>query len=202
MNPSVEAAWIAGASGLIGVLVGVTGTAIVGIAGFRSTRSATAATNTTTRDLLQEQLHAAREDRVYDNRASVYVDALETMSVLDSTRSVLKEAAGGKIDKRAEERLSELNTIYSHSDEHKITARLQAFGTPEAFAAFLAAVDANQRVIKAFGLWAAGGRQTAAAAELISAIEASDTADRSLVELIRRELIGAGPPLPAWRPPK
>lgn len=65
MNPVVEAAWIAGASGLVGVVVGVGGTVTVGIVGFRSTRKATVDT-----------LKAAHDDKVYEKRAAVYVDAL------------------------------------------------------------------------------------------------------------------------------
>lgn len=65
MSPSVEAAWIAASSGLLGVIVGVTGTAIVGIAGFRNTRAAT-----------DQTLRAARGDRVWNRKADAYQDAL------------------------------------------------------------------------------------------------------------------------------
>ena len=44
MSPLVKAVWVAGASGFIGVVVGVTGTVIVAVFGFRSTRKATADT--------------------------------------------------------------------------------------------------------------------------------------------------------------
>jgi hypothetical protein len=37
MNPQVEAAWIPGSSGILGVLVGITGTVVVARIGFRST---------------------------------------------------------------------------------------------------------------------------------------------------------------------
>src|SRR5258708_35299250 len=55
MTPEIEVAWIAGGSGLLGVLVGVTGTVIVGVAGFRNTRGAT-----------EKTVDAAHNERVWD----------------------------------------------------------------------------------------------------------------------------------------
>jgi hypothetical protein len=76
MDPTVEAAWIAGCSGLIGVVVGIAGTVTVAAIGFRSTRSATTETNATTKAVLESQIQASRDDRVYEKRAEAYVDAL------------------------------------------------------------------------------------------------------------------------------
>jgi len=44
MTPAVEAAWIAGSSGFLGLGVGVGGTVVGAVFGFRSTRNAAAAT--------------------------------------------------------------------------------------------------------------------------------------------------------------
>jgi hypothetical protein len=64
MNPSIEAAWIAGGSGFLGVLVGVTGTAIVARIGFKSTRAAMDATVAGGLTTVREQIEADRQSRI------------------------------------------------------------------------------------------------------------------------------------------
>jgi hypothetical protein len=70
MNPSIEAAWIAGASGFLGVVVGVTGTVVVARVGFHSTRDATAATNAAAGADVTAQIEADRRNRVWERQAA------------------------------------------------------------------------------------------------------------------------------------
>jgi hypothetical protein len=76
MNPTVEAAWIAGSSGLAGVLVGVSGTVIVARLGFRSTRAATEAANATALATVRQQIEADRRSRIWEKQAAAYSDAI------------------------------------------------------------------------------------------------------------------------------
>jgi hypothetical protein len=76
MNPAIEAAWIAGGSGLLGVTVGITGTVIVARIGFRSTRDATDATTAAGIASIRAQIEADRRNRIWEKQAAAYTDAI------------------------------------------------------------------------------------------------------------------------------
>jgi hypothetical protein len=72
MNPTVEAAWIAGSSGFFGVLVGVGGTSIVARLGFHSARDATEAG----RASVLAQIEADRRNRIWERQSATYTDLI------------------------------------------------------------------------------------------------------------------------------
>lgn len=193
VNPSVEAAWIAGASGLVGVLVGVAGATIVGVVGFQSTRNATSATNATTKDVLQSQIQAARDDRVYDKRAEVYIELLAMQASLDSLRLEVRKHVEGngpdleKISKAAE----------NNADWPTIGARLEAFCTGAVYEAFVRSVTANAVMSTSYESWVDDPSDAARAAAL-SAIEKADGVTGDVSTAVRNELIGDSTPLASW----
>lgn len=74
MIPQVEAAWIAGVSGFVGVLTGVGGTVIVAIRGFRSTSNATEAQIEAAAANVQAQIDADRAAQRRDRLAQAYTE--------------------------------------------------------------------------------------------------------------------------------
>jgi hypothetical protein len=128
MNSVVEAAWIAGASGLVGVVVGVTGTTIVAVVGFRSTRKATEDTNQTTTATNTATIVAARDGRLYDKRSEVYIDLLVVVSRAQQRRNAMSNAIERGVPPGESPDLPLVS-----ADFQMIEARLQAFGTVEAF---------------------------------------------------------------------
>jgi hypothetical protein len=197
MNPQIEAAWIAGASGLLGVLVGVGGTVTVAIFGFRNTRDATAATNKTTSDVLQAQIEAARRDKMYDKRAEVYVDYLSVAAWAQTSRQawqrrLLEQDPGPGINK--------LLDSPPAADLGSLEARMQAYGTPDAFTASQKLGTANFVATAACTSWAAKPSDAGKTAAL-HAIEEADDASDELVQLVRVELTGDSTPLTDWQWP-
>lgn len=218
MSPQVEAAWIAGASGFLGVVVGVTGTVIVGVAGFRNTRKATTVTNAAARDAVDAQLQAVRDNRMYDKRAETYVDLLATMGRLGTALEAAKDIVrGGNREalsnlepasrlesvSKLEATIKRIGSVFEsmqQQDHHILEARLQAFGTPEVYGAYIAAGQALVSASGKFSSWARAEDQ-AAAAEAICQVEKADQANDELVMQVRRELVGEGPQLPKYRRP-
>jgi hypothetical protein len=191
MSPQVEAAWIAGASGLLGVIVGVAGTTIVAVVGFRNTKRASEATNQTTTNITTATIAAARGDRLYDKRAEVYVDLLVLMYYQHERRGHMRiAAAAGEFDFKVE-----LDPV--PVDWHMIEARLQAFGTVEVFTleqAYSATAGAAEVA------WLTR-RGVGGLASCTTAVLAADKAAENLIEQVRLELIGPGPRVPGYRRP-
>jgi hypothetical protein len=72
MNPMVEAAWIAGGSGFLAVLVGVTGTVVVAMRGYRSTQRATQQSIAAGAVNVQAQIQADRQEQRRDRLHETY----------------------------------------------------------------------------------------------------------------------------------
>jgi hypothetical protein len=141
MNPLVEGAWIAGASGLLGVLVGVTGTTIVAIAGFRNTRAAT-----------DKALRGARRDRLWDRRADVYQDTLaEALHRKDDRDRIINALTQERYDK-----VPNVKELLQTSQERWNTeGRLRAFGLQEVVEAFKNTMAADDEVNRLYQEWQA-----------------------------------------------
>jgi hypothetical protein len=141
MNPQVEGAWIAAASGLVGVLVGITGTTIVAVKGFRNTRDAT-----------DKALRGARRDRLWDRRADVYQDTLaEALHRKDDRDRIINALTQERYDK-----VPNVKELLQTSQERWNTeGRLRAFGLQEVVEAFKNTMAADDEVNRLYQEWQA-----------------------------------------------
>jgi hypothetical protein len=165
MNPTVQAALIAGGS-----------TAVVGVAGFWSTVRATG-----------KQVRGARDARLWDELAAVYVDALIMVDFWTMQRMI---EIPYDFDDEALKELKEVTATYESPNFHRLLARIRAFGSPAAFDAMVASDDANRRALQACREWRAGGEAEAGKSLIVAAREAADTADQELARIIAAELRG------------
>jgi hypothetical protein len=140
MNPLVEAAWIAGSGGFVGVLVGVSGTVIVGIAGYRNARAAADRTAL-----------AAHNERVWDRKADAYQDALAAALWRYHRRTYLSTA---KITQQQYD--SEANELFHKQSEQEwwaLQGRLGTFGAPEVVEAYNRSLTASEVAHKQHEEW-------------------------------------------------
>jgi hypothetical protein len=209
MNPTVEAAWIAGSSGLIGVLVGVTGTVTVARLGFRSTRAATEAANATALASLWAQIEADRRNRIWEKQAASYTDVMVMIGHRRTVYSGMMRAmlTGTKPEEPP-----------APIDWAVLESRCVAYASPGVLAALQASVRAGGDFQTAISMWAAAGEQAklmaqrgapspGTARERDAARKALDEAHRLddvAVDLIRAELHAGtdrppAPPVPQAR---
>jgi len=184
MNPTVAAA-----------AIGVGGTVVVGVAGFWA-----AIWNT------RRTITHARESRIWDRRAEVYVEALEAVNYRQAKRKQVTQT--GPLDEASQRALSGL-AAHQEFDWHRLEARLQAFATKRVFTAVLASSRASDRAMIAFRAWQAEAKKGEIFSEANldariaadTALEAAEAADDEVVEVIRADLLeGRGESLDDWQP--
>ena|SRR5215469_4701233 len=125
MDPTVQGAWVAAASGLVGVLVGVGGTTFVAVKGFRNTRDAT-----------QETLVARRDDRLWTRKADAYQDAMTAALQRHDRRQQV-------LDAKAPPEALELQVSQEWFD---MQGRLRTFGAAKVVTAFEHSMKASERL--------------------------------------------------------
>jgi hypothetical protein len=125
MNPTVQSAWVAAASGLVGVLVGVGGTTFVAIKGFRNTRDAT-----------QQALNARRDDRLWAKKADAYQDAMTAALQRHDVRQQVLDA-----EAPPEALKSQVSEEWFY-----MQGRLRTFGAPKVVTAFEHSMKASERL--------------------------------------------------------
>lgn len=191
MNPVVLAA-----------AIGVSGTVIVGVAGFGA-----AIWNT------RKTVANAHENRLWDQRATVYVDTIAAVNYRQVKRNHETNAPfppDPDYDRRMEAYLS----AYKPPDWHLLEARLVAFATESVVTAMQASSTAHERAMDArhaasqalrqsrndAGYFTADDIWTAANAAAEAAAKTAEAADGAVIELIRRGLQGQSRPLSDWQP--
>jgi hypothetical protein len=200
MNPAIEAAWIAGGSGLLGVVVGVTGTVIVAKAGFRSTRDATDATTAAGLASIRAQIEADRRNRIWEKQAAANTDAIAGIVHRQRIRQGL---------------MRQVLTV----DWTELGARLIAYASPAVVEGLEASASAGRNYESAVAMWNISSEQARTAAEIGRPVSApagrreamdkalaeADRLDDTLMDTIRAELHAGtdrppAPPLPLARP--
>jgi hypothetical protein len=176
MNPAVLAA-----------IVGVSGTVIVGVAGFGAS-----VWNT------RKTIALARESRIWDQRATVYVEVLAGVNYRKRKREFQTRTPPMRDEDRQREQ-AHLAT-YQEPDWHELQARLQAFASEPVSKAVRASVDADEYVYDRFEMWQrmvpSAGRQAkeVLGTSLFQARGIADGLDRAVTGLIRAELQDKHPP--------
>jgi len=181
MNPTVLAA-----------IVGVSGTVIVGIAGFGASIWNTRRT-----------VALARESRIWDQRAAIYVEVLAGVNYRKRKREV--EARLPPMADEETERARKYLASYQEPDWHELQARLQAFASERVFKAVQASVDADEYVYDRFGIlqrmaMPGSDRQMVETlrTSLWNARGVADGLDRAVIGSIRAELQDKNWPLIAY----
>ena len=128
MNPTVEAALIAGGVSLISL----TGTIIVAVSGFRNTRRVS-------RDTIAAASEDTIRDRLWEKQAAAYVEAIEKLGRRSAALRRLFTAfdAGDTLPARGES-----------EDWDELTARPFAYASPAVVAALRASVSASAHATK------------------------------------------------------
>jgi len=121
MDPQVQGAWIAAATGVVGIV----GTAIVAIAGFRNTRRAT-----------DKTLGARRDDRLWARKADAYQDAMTAALQRHDRRQQV-------LDAKAPPEAGELQVSQEWFD---MQGRLRTFGASKVVTAFEDSMKATERL--------------------------------------------------------
>lgn len=203
MNPSIEAAWIAGSSGFLGVLVGVTGTAVVARLGFKSTRAATDATVAGGVASVQDQIEADRRTRIWEKQAAAYTDAFAGIRHRQKVRQVLMQ---GIITGTEPERPP------VPVDWVQLEAQLLAYASPEVIEELKAAGTAGAKYESEVRLWhtyveqarhvpvitlPVGSRPAAAREAAEKALAEANLLDDRLMDRIRAELHAGTDQVPA-----
>jgi hypothetical protein len=173
MDPTVTAA-----------AIGVGGTVVIGIAGFSAniwTARKTAA--------------SARENRVWDERARVYVDALAAVYYRQAKRD--RDTATSREDVDAEQLAQSYLATGEPPSWIELDSRLLAFGSEPVVKAMRAAFTAHLRALGAFDFWHDSG---GTAASVDEARDAADRADGAVFDLIRAALQGKGQSLDDRQP--
>jgi hypothetical protein len=183
MDPLVEAAWIAAGA----TLVGVGGTVIVAVVGFRNTRRATEATNETTRNTTTATIAAARDDRLYEKRAEVYIELLMFVTMDAAHKATWQADLTSAQDAELAKYLREEVVNYESPGTPLFYARLHVYGTEAVFEAYDSYADSSLRAGAAFKAWQADPSDEIRVAAL-AAIEAARAAGNGLADLVRREL--------------
>jgi len=167
---------------LAAATIGVCGTVIVGVAGF-------GASIWTTRKTIQH----ARDTRMWDKRAELYVDALAAVHYRQAKRERdMRTFRLGDEDDRHE---AAYLAGYTPPDFHQLEGRMLAFASHQVTEATQASSTAHMRAMSA----RKSRLDDAAKDRAQEARKAADDADDALVELIRAELQGRGTPIADWQ---
>jgi hypothetical protein len=183
-------------STVLAATIGVSGTVIVGVAGFGA-----AIWNN------RKTLAHARETRLWDQRVSVYVDALAAIHYRQLLRAY-DTLAFDPPDQEAASRLEALMAEYNLPDGQQLQARLIAFATEAIVTAMDASLEAHNRAMSYRKVWAdammrAGPLDAAskhAAGSVTDADSAALAAETAAAELIRLGLQGGASSPPGWSP--
>jgi hypothetical protein len=162
--------------------IGVGGTVIVGVAGF-------SAAIWTTRKTIQD----ARDARMWDKRAELYVDVLAAVHFRQTKRE--RDMRTFRIDDDDDRHEAAYLANYTQPDFHQLEGRQMAFASHRVIEAVQASSTAH--------MYAMSARKSrlddAAKDRAMEARKAADDADDVVVEVIRAELQGAGPPIADWQ---
>lgn len=200
MDPTIAAA-----------LIGVGGVVIVAVAGYWTTIRTTRMT-----------LAAAKDGRIWESRATAYVDALAAVHYRQVRREY--DTRSYRLDGDGEARAKAYLDAYKAPDWYELEARLQAFASQPVVTTTQAGAKAHMAAVTAYQAWQLAAGQTGADNEArrqgipvpsppgeasgnialhkaqVEARKAADDADDALVELIREELQGHGRPLDDFGP--
>jgi len=199
MDPTVAAA-----------AIGVGGTVVVGVAGFWASVRNT-----------EKTFAHARESRLWDRRAAVYVEALGAVNYRQARRLHEMQFVV-KTEEQNIRRLEAYLAAYTPPDWYALGSRLLAFASEPVVTAVQVSSTAHEVAMRAQQSWqaldsmphtgseasltqlaaavAAAHTVGAALGAADSALGAAGRADNAAVELIRTEMQGRGQPLPDWRP--
>ena len=166
---------------VLAAVIGVSGTVVVGVAGFGAVMWNTSKT-----------IAHAREARLWDQRANVYVDAIAAIRNRQLKRD--NEIKGpSQLDSESVRHLQAYLASYKQPEWHQLEARLTAFGTDAVIQAtrnsigWHAYATDTYRESQAVGDTENQGSKVAmAAAE--KAVKSAQAADDFAILLIRREL--------------
>jgi AcrR family transcriptional regulator len=172
---------------VLAAAIGVGGTVIVGVAGFSATVLATGKT-----------IRAARDSRVSDKRAEVYIDAIAAVHYRQIKR--LHDAQIHLIDDETDRRVRAYLEAYAEPDWYALESRLLAFGSRPVITAVQASSTAALLAagFPAMEVLGEGAADLALDIAGRKALHDANNADNALIELIRAELQGKGHPLAQW----
>jgi hypothetical protein len=167
---------------VIAAAIGVGGTVIVGLGGFWATVLATS-----------KSIQAARDARMWDKRAEVYVDALAAVHYRQTARE--RAMRTWRLPDEDDRREAAYLAAFAPPDWYQLEARLLAFGSQPVITATQASSTMQTRAISA----SKSRLDDAAVDRAEAARKAADDADDVLVELIRTELQGKSQPIGDWQ---
>ena len=101
-------------SAVVAAIIGVAGTVIVGVTGFGANVWG-----------IRQTIAHDRNNRVWDQRAAVYIEALTALNYRKVSRDLVTRPMSDS-DRQAAQRLL---ATYQQPDWHKLEARLQAFAS-------------------------------------------------------------------------
>jgi hypothetical protein len=224
MSPGVAAAWI-GVLGVLVGGTGTAIVAIAGFRSTRratDTQIASASTNiqaqiaASSADIraqieagsanIQAQIEADRRNRVWEKQAAIYVDALEAVHYWQVRRQLEVRWTPLGDDERL--RIQATLAALRKPDWNELEARLQAFASEPVFTAMQESNMAESYVVDRFKMWQDADAMVMAwrteqnlqirEVNFNSLWKASMTAEHAtnhVIEVIRTELQGGGPPL-------
>ncbi len=201
MDPTIEAAWIAGGVGALGVIA----TVITAWIGSRNTRLATEATIAAGAATTAATLAAAREDRLWDKRCAAYEETLTALLHRQAKRQ--EDMREYRLDEAYEQQVKEFFAAYEPPGFFETQGRLLAYASNPVIAAsncaskehaevrrlyqqYLMMADDNKRATTSgqFGI-AHGGEETIAALDAAkAALKRAGFRDDLLIAIIREEL--------------
>ena len=162
--------------------IGVGGTVIVGVAGY-------SAAIWTTRRTIQH----ARDNRLWDKRAEVYVDTLAAVHYRQTKRE--RDMRTWRLDEESDRHEVAYLANYAQPDFHQLEGRQMAFASHPVITAVQVSSTAHM-----YAMSASKSRLDDEAADRAQAArKAADDTDDALVELIRTELQGRGAPIDDWQ---
>lgn len=167
---------------VLAATIGVGGTVIVGLAGF-------SAAIWTTRKTIQH----ARDTRMWDKRAEVYVDVLAAVHYRQTKRE--RDMRTWHLPEEDDQHEAAYLANYTQPDFHQPEGRQLAFASQPVITAVQASSTADM-----YAMSASRSRLDDAAADRAQAArKAANDADDAVVELIRAELQGEGAPIGDWQ---
>jgi hypothetical protein len=130
VDPTIEAAWIAGGVGALGVVA----TVITAWIGSRNTRKATEQTVGGGIASTMATLAAAREDRLWDKRAAAYEETLTGLLHRQAKRR--HDLRGYRWDEASEQQLKEFFDSYDPPPSFEVQGRMVAYASEAVLDAF------------------------------------------------------------------
>lgn len=196
MDPTIAAALITGGVGALGIA----GTVV----GSRNTRKATEQGMAASTASTMATLAAAREDRLWEKRASVYEEAIAAL--LHRQRKRQHDTRRYRLDEEAEKKLREFFDGYEPPGWFQVQVRAVAYASDRVLGAFDEAELAHRKVWGCYRRWVElaednqlaveagnpsavdGGAAITARKAIDPALDEAEEKDQALVDLIRDEL--------------